>query len=923
MRINPKCLLAGTVSALLLGGAAQADQKTIDAISRFSVKFSVQDNLASSHGVDCAALGGDWGSCYRATITLVNPGVTLRDNDWAIYFSGIRQVLQSDNDQFTVTHLVGDLHKIEPTANFRGFPAGQAVVLPLINEYWQVSQSDVLPRWYVTSGSGTPKVIAATATSSLTEMAEVPFSQWRRATSDVNVLMTAGNRYQKNQHTRWLDPGELRGQIIPTPLQVVLSEKDINLKQGVKEDLTALPAETALMVNQALKSAGITSGQGYPLETKIEPSEFQGQKIKQGAYRLAISPEKILVTGYDEQGVFYGLQSLLQLIPLQGEPLIPVMTIYDAPRFAYRGIFIDVARNFHSKAAILRTLDQMAAYKLNVLHLHLSDDEGWRIEIPGLPGLTQVGGQRCHDLSETHCLLPQLGSGPDNTTSGSGYFTRQDYIDIVKYASVRQILIMPEIDMPAHARAAVISMEARYKKLMSEGRPLQAMEYRLQDEGDNSQVTTVQFYDRTSFVNPCLPSTLRFTEKVMSEIIQMHREAGQPLTRWHFGGDEAKNIYLGAGYTDVAHPEAGKGQRNLSRQDQPWAKSARCASLVKSGQVTSLKALPGWFALQVSEIAQKQGLEGIQAWQDGLKENRDNQQFATPANALNFWDTLYWGGAESVNDWADKGYQVIVSNPDYLYLDMPYEVNGAEPGYYWATRYSDEQKIFGFTPDNLPQNAEISTDRDGQVFAATSEGHWPGAYGMSAQVWSEVVRSDQDMEYRLYPRLFSVAERAWHKADWELDYQQGRRFEKGVTHHVDLRRLNSDWQRFANLLGQSVLARLDASGIAYRIPVPGAEIRSGCLLANTSLPGINVEFSTNGGRQWLRYNSQQVPAVNGDLLVRSVSPDGKRFSRNVPLTMTDNDQCCFQQCRTSATKRWLLSFKRFYHRWSNSWHSEK
>ena len=107
---------------------------------------------------------------------------------------------------------------------------------------------------------------------------------------------------------------------------------------------------------------------------------------------------------------------------------------------------------------------------------------------------------------------------------------------------------------------------------MSEGKPLQAVEYRLQDEGDDSQVTTVQFYDRTSFVNPCLPSALRFTGKVMAEIMEMHQEAGQPLTRWHFGGDEAKNIYLEAGYTAVAHPEAGKGQRDLRRKDKPWAK---------------------------------------------------------------------------------------------------------------------------------------------------------------------------------------------------------------------------------------------------------------------------------------------------------------------------------------------------------------
>lgn len=230
----------------------------------------------------------------------------------------------------------------------------------------------------------------------------------------------------------------------------------------------------------------------------------------------------------------------------------------------------------------------MSRYKLNILHLHLSDDEGWRIEIPGLPELTSVGANRCHDVSETRCLLPQLGSGPDTSTTGSGYFSREDYIEILRYANARQITVIPEIDMPAHARAAVISMEARYKKLMAEGKVSEANQYRLQEDGDDSSVTTVQYYDRTSFINPCLPSAQRFVSKIMNELIAMHREAGQPLETWHFGGDEAKNIYLGPGYTDKNHPQPGKGQRDLSLQDKPWAKSASCRQRIQQGRLATL-----------------------------------------------------------------------------------------------------------------------------------------------------------------------------------------------------------------------------------------------------------------------------------------------------------------------------------------------
>ncbi|NMS64025.1 family 20 glycosylhydrolase, partial [Vibrio parahaemolyticus] len=99
-----------------------------------------------------------------------------------------------------------------------------------------------------------------------------------------------------------------------------------------------------------------------------------------------------------------------------------------------------------------------------------TDDEGWRLEIPGLPELTEVGANRCFDLEEKSCLLPQLGSGATTDNFGSGFFSKADYVDILKYAKARNIEVIPEIDMPAHARAAVVSMEARYDRLMEEGK---------------------------------------------------------------------------------------------------------------------------------------------------------------------------------------------------------------------------------------------------------------------------------------------------------------------------------------------------------------------------------------------------------------------------------------------------------------------
>lgn len=561
------------------------------------------------------------------------------------------------------------------------------------------------------------------------------------------------------------------------------------------------------------------------------------------------------------------------------------MAVKDKPRMDYRGVFLDVGRNFHSKQVVMRLIDQMSRYKLNKFHFHLSDDEGWRIEIPGLPELTEVGSQRCHDLDEQKCVLPQLGSGAENNNMGSGYFTRADYIDILRYAKDRNIEVIPEIDMPAHARAAVVSMEARYNKLKAAGDEKAANEYRLVDPSDDSLTTSVQFYDKRSYLNPCLDSSKNFVDKVVGEIKQMHEEAGVPLKTWHFGGDEAKNIRLGAGFQDKNGTiEPSKGIIDKQAEDKPWAKSKACQVLIKQGDVSDFDHLSSHFAKQVSEGLKEKGITTMQAWQDGLKDAAGAKDFATDNVNVNFWDTLYWGGFDSANDWANKGYQVVISNPDYVYFDMPYEVNPNESGYYWATRASDEQKVFSFAPDNLPQNAETSVDRDGNQFTAKSDKPWPGVHGLSGQLWSEAVRTDNKVEYMLFPRILPLAERAWHKAQWENDYQAGREYVGGKTHHVSQQKLADDWNRFATVVGVKELPRLDRAGVAYRIPAPGAKIENGILFANTSYPGLVIEYALADTDDWQIYSVANPPKVAGAVKVRVKNPDGTRSSRVETVT---------------------------------------
>ncbi|WBF44344.1 beta-N-acetylhexosaminidase [Serratia rubidaea] len=882
-KLSALAVLAATAGMFGAAGSAMADQPLVERLSQLKLNIKMLDNRAADSGVDCARLGADWAACNKVLITLANDGQAITAKDWAIYFHSPRQTLEVGNKQFRITHLTGDLYKLEPTAAFRGFPANQAVEIPIVAEYWQLFKTDFLPRWYATAGDAKPQVLVNTDSEDLDRFV-APFGddEWKRTKDDNNVLMTPASRFTRNADVQTLPAASLRGQIVPTPMSVQIHAQDIDLGNGVALNLDALDQASAEVVRERFKQLGVASAAtGYPIVTEIRPASFSGEMAQSGAYKLTLGEKEARITGFDQSGVFYGLQSILSLIPLNGEKKIAALEASDAPRFAYRGLFLDVARNFHHKNAVLRLLDQMAAYKLNKFHFHLTDDEGWRIEIPGLPELTDVGAQRCHDLSETTCLLPQYGQGPDVY---GGFFSRQDYIDILKYAQARHIEVIPEIDMPAHARAAVVSMEARYQKLMAQGKQQEAEAYRLVDPTDTSNTTSVQFFNRQSYLNPCLDSSTRFVDKVMGELVKMHQEAGQPIGTWHFGGDEAKNIRLGAGYTDVKKPEAGKGMLDLSKEDKPWAKSQACQRLIDSGKVADMEHLPSYFGQEVSKLVKAHGIDRMQAWQDGLKDAKDAKAFATSRVGVNFWDTLYWGGFDSVNDWANKGYEVVVSNPDYVYLDFPYEVNPNDSGYYWGTRFSDERKIFSFAPDNMPQNAETSVDRDGNAFSAKSDKPWPGAHGLSAQLWSEVVRTDPQMEYMIFPRALSVAERAWHRADWELDYQAGREYKGGETRFVDGKKLAQEWQLFANILGQRELAKLDAGGIRYRLPVPGARIDGGRLEANIALPGLTIEYSTDGGQSWQRYDDAARPAVQGEVQVRSASPDGKRFSRAEPVT---------------------------------------
>ncbi len=560
----------------------------------------------------------------------------------------------------------------------------------------------------------------------------------------------------------------------------------------------------------------------------------------------------IAIAGGDEPGLYYGAQSLLGLVQPDVDT-IPAVTITDAPRFGFRGMHVDIARNFHGPETLRRVIDQLSAYKLNVLHLHLSDDEGWRLQIPALPELVDVGARRAFALDangnvfEGDGLMPQLGSGPFDDTSGTGFLSREDFVALLEYAAARQVRIVPELDMPGHARAAVVAMRARAANL---GTP-QSLEVRLDDPDDASRYLTIQHYD-DGIMNPCVPGTYAFIDTVVREVRAMYDDAGLTLDVFHMGGDEARSVYTeGVGFEQVGGSTPFRGDADFADWDQPWERSPACAAYIEATpEVSSRADLQPHFVRRVSEIVASAGVPALYAYQD-IYDELPAGELATERAGVSFWEPAHTGGYANINGFTNRGYETVVAVPDFLYFDFPPEIHPEERGYYWATRYTDTRKVFGFAPENLPQNAETSVTREGRPWAATGGEPNAGVVGMQGLLWSETVRTGEQVDYMAFPRLLALAERAWHRAPWELDYTPATTYSGGTnevpaTSLVDTAALEADWALFATALGTKELAKLDAAGVRYRVPIPGASVGAGGLSMNVELPGLPLEYSAGG-----------------------------------------------------------------------------
>ena len=258
-----------------------------------------------------------------------------------------------------------------------------------------------------------------------------------------------------------------------------------------------------------------------------------------GWYKISLKDNAATLEAADDDAAYWAGITLARLRESAAGAKVPEMVIEDWPDLPFRGLMLDVSRNFTTKDNLLTLIDLMARYKANVLHLHMGDDEGWRVEIDGLPELTSYGAFRGipvlkedGTIEEPDALMPTYCMTPDRNdteTTGNGYYSHADFVDILRYAEARHIRVIPEFDTPGHSRAAVKAMEYR-------ARTTGDTAYLLSEPEDTSTYVSVQDYTDNA-INVALPSTYAFIGKVFDGLVALYAEAGVPLEAIHGGGD--------------------------------------------------------------------------------------------------------------------------------------------------------------------------------------------------------------------------------------------------------------------------------------------------------------------------------------------------------------------------------------------------
>ena len=669
-------------------------------------------------------------------------------------------------------------------------------------------------------------------------------------------IPSAADRFLKYEGIKTL-PKEGLHWVIPTPSKIILQDQKFGFPKSLNIDFGNFKIDHEFLKNYLQKGLSID------IKYTDEPSQIivnRDSKLDEETYHLKIDKDIIRISVSNYKGLLYSFSSLRQILyNAQIEKKdIPLLYIEDAPRFKHRGFMLDLSRNFYPKNKILQILELMTHYKLNILDLRLSDDEGWRIEIPGLEELTDIGGKRGFTLNERDRLIPMYGSGSgENNSPGNGYLSRDDFIEIIKEATKRNIEVIPQISFPSHARAAIIAMEARYYKFLEKGDLVSANQYRLHDPDDKSEYTSAQLF-KDNVICICRPSAFKFFEKVFIEIKAMYDSASVPMRIFNIGADE------------VPHGS--------------WRKSPLCNTLIsQSPGLSTFQSLYDASVKKLNRIISDSGAK-MSGWEDVLLVLSEKSQSEIRINKnlidLNFiplvWNNTWGDGREDmIYKLSNQGFKSVMSNSSAFYFDMTDDKDIESGGLNWSG-YVDYQDTWGTEPLNVFANKvklkELNADENKLVkYKKLKKNSVSNFLGIQSQLWTETATDSYQFDRMLMPNLIVFSERAWSSKETWLDE---------ITAKKQKPLLLKSWNRFVNTIGQRHLRYIsdNYNEINFDLPKPGAIIDNFTLKARQQFPGLEIRYTLNGKKPSVTdhlYTSPVKIKSNDQVILRVFDSNGR------------------------------------------------
>lgn len=762
---------------------------------------------------------------HQAKFIIENQSEVDIQPGWKLYFNSVFFDLnaQLKSPDFEIKHLAGDFFVLTGSEAVGLIPVGEKLEIEYLSRNPHFKNSHAPDGLIFTLADGS---IASNLRYQKHEMSVWDLEKY--AAGSPLPVPTPAILFSQNESLKELSIEEIPP-FVPTPHSWSRQGETIQVTQaGLAVVGDKVFAETATYLTKQIKAHYNPDVDRAEKPVQIRISRKEG--FPSEGYFLEIRDRRVLILASDEKGAFYGVQSFLALQSadfwdgLSNQLTLPQISISDHPAYSYRGFFLDVGRNFMPKDEIFRLLDLMALYKLNTFHFHLANDEGWRLEVKALPELSEYASQRGFSDNETDFLWPFYSSGVEKGQSpGSGFYTQEEFREILLYAAERKIEVIPEIGFPAHSRAAIKAMEKRYERFSQLGEIEKAEEFRLIDPNDNSPYLSAQnFRDNTICV--CRESVYNFFETVVSEIKAVYEDAGLSLKTFHTGGDE------------VPHGV--------------WENSPLCEQFLKDNKSMTKAGLGDYFRSRIGYFLKRQGIQQA-GWEEiGQKleggEVIPNPDFSDRSWQLYAWNAVAgWGGEDMAYRLANAGYPVVISSSANYYFDLSSSWDPRDRGHTWSgvtSLFNTWQTVpgkFHLSHDETVEGKPWDWEEAEQSFEKLTEKGKENILGIQGQIWTETVKSPEMLESYLLPRFLALTERAWvGDPDWS----------EASTTREKLEKRELEWNIFVNQVGQIEIPKLEKINGGYEISIspPGLQLREGMVYANTELPSLIIRFTTDG-----------------------------------------------------------------------------